>query len=140
MSRSAASCRTTLRCYFSPSSLYIPDVSSGLKWALYSNSVVLMPRPTFTSWAMEERLEPWVHYVPLRDDLSDVEDRVRWVIDHPDQARAIAHAGTLWISDLVYHPHADDDDEAIVREMFLRYKRHFQHEPDLATFGNLAFH
>jgi hypothetical protein len=111
MSRSAASCRTTLRCYFSPSSLYIPDVSSGLKWALYSNSVVLMPRPTFTSWAMEERLEPWVHYVPLRDDLSDVEDRVRWVIDHPDQARAIAHAGTLWISDLVYHPHADDDDD-----------------------------
>lgn len=118
----------------------IPDVSSGLKWALYSNSVVLMPRPTFTSWAMEERLAPWVHYVPLRDDLSDVEDRVRWVIDHPDQAQAIAYAGTLWISDLVYHPHADDDDDAIVREMFLRYKRHFQHDPDLATFGNLAFH
>jgi Glycosyl transferase family 90 len=42
------------------------DISSGLKWALYSNSVVLMPKPTFTSWAMEERLVPYVHYVPLR--------------------------------------------------------------------------
>ena len=29
------------------------DVASGLKWALLSQSVVLMPRPLHTSWAME---------------------------------------------------------------------------------------
>lgn len=35
------------------------DVSSGLKWALYSHSVVMMTHPTLeTSWAMEELLEP----------------------------------------------------------------------------------
>lgn len=36
------------------------DVASGLKWALLSQSVVLMPPPRHTSWAMEELLEPWV--------------------------------------------------------------------------------
>jgi hypothetical protein len=36
------------------------DVASGLKWALLSQSVVLMPPPKHTSWAMEELLEPWV--------------------------------------------------------------------------------
>lgn len=36
------------------------DVASGLKWALLSQSVVLMPRPKHTSWAMEELLQPWV--------------------------------------------------------------------------------
>lgn len=36
------------------------DVASGLKWALLSQSVVLMPRPRHTSWCMEELLEPWV--------------------------------------------------------------------------------
>ena len=36
------------------------DVASGLKWALLSQSVVLMPRPKHTSWCMEELLEPWV--------------------------------------------------------------------------------
>jgi hypothetical protein len=36
------------------------DVASGLKWALFSQSVVLMPPPNHTSWAMEELLEPWV--------------------------------------------------------------------------------
>jgi hypothetical protein len=30
------------------------DVSSGLKWALFSNSVVMAQSPTKTSWAMEE--------------------------------------------------------------------------------------
>jgi Glycosyl transferase family 90 len=115
-------------------------VSSGLKWALYSNSVVLMPPATYTSWAMEELLEPWVHYVPIHNDLEDVEDKVQWVIDHPVLAMAIAQAGKLWISDLVYHPYADDDDNAIMREMFLRYQQHFEYDPDLATFDNLAFH
>jgi hypothetical protein len=40
------------------------DVASGLKWALLSQSVVLMPPPKHTSWAMEELLQPWVvsHY------------------------------------------------------------------------------
>jgi Glycosyl transferase family 90 len=98
-----------------------------------------MPSVTYTSWAMEELLEPWVHFVPINDSLSDVEEKVQWVIDHSDQAQAIAHAGKLWISDLVYHPHADDDDGAIMREIFLRYKQHFIHEPDLASFDNLAF-
>ncbi len=36
------------------------DVASGLKWALLSQSVVLMPPPKHTSWAMEELLKPWV--------------------------------------------------------------------------------
>lgn len=99
-----------------------------------------MPDATYTSWAMEELLEPWVHYIPISNSLLDVEDKVQWMLDHPDQAQAIAHAGKLWISDLVYHPHADDDDQAIMREMFGRYKHHFVHEPDLALLENLAYH
>ena len=36
------------------------DVASGLKWALLSQSVVLMSPAKHTSWAMEELLQPWV--------------------------------------------------------------------------------
>jgi hypothetical protein len=35
-------------------------VASGLKWALLSQSVVLMPPPKHTSWDMEKLLEPLV--------------------------------------------------------------------------------
>ena len=107
------------------------DVSSGLKWALFSNSVVLTQTPTKTSWAMEELLEPWVHYVPLADDLSDVEEKMQWVLDHDDEAQKIAHRGKLWISDLAFHPDAGKDDDHIFDEILRRYRAHFRHNPML---------
>jgi hypothetical protein len=58
------------------------DVASGLKWALLSNSVVIMATPTFTSWALEELLEPWVHYIPMDLKLMDVAEKMQWVFDH----------------------------------------------------------
>jgi hypothetical protein len=61
----------------------------------------------------EEILEPWVHYRPLADYLSDVEEKMQWVIDNDEEAREIAHRGKLWISDLVFHPDADNDEELI---------------------------
>ena len=107
------------------------DVSSGLKWALYSNSVVMTQKSTCTSWAMEEALEPWVHYVPLNDDLSDVEEKMQWIIDNDEEAQRIAHQGSLWIKDLVFHPDAETDNELIFDEMARRYIVHFVHSPDM---------
>jgi hypothetical protein len=102
------------------------DVSSGLKWILLSNSVVMMPPPTFTSWAMEELLEPWVHYIPLDPSLTDAEEKMRWVLDHDKEAQQIAHRGSLWMKDLVEHPAAEEEDREINRRILQRYQRHFQ--------------
>lgn len=103
------------------------DVSSGLKWALSSNSVVLMPKPVYTSWAMEELLQPWVHYIPI-DPLSttDIDDKMQWILDHDEEAQRIARNGHLWISDMVLHPMAQKEDEAIVDEILRRYALHFR--------------
>jgi hypothetical protein len=38
--------------------------ASNLKWALWFASAVIMALPAMCSWAMEDRLVPWVHYVP----------------------------------------------------------------------------
>jgi hypothetical protein len=121
------------------------DVSSGLKWALFSNSVVMMPIPTVTSWAMEESLIPWVHYVPIevytvRNDtpsvldqngtptntiMTDAEEKMQWIINNDRRAQEIAHAGTLWIADLLLHPLANTDELEIFDEMAQRYLSHF---------------
>lgn len=103
------------------------DVASGLKWALLSQSVVLMPRPKHTSWAMEELLEPWVHYIPLNQDATDVEEKMEWIISHDIEARRIAERGSLWIEDLVFHPDSAEDDRWIQEEIIRRYRQHFQH-------------
>jgi hypothetical protein len=107
------------------------DISSGLKWALYSNSVVMTQIPTKTSWALEELLEPWVHFVPLNDDLTDVEEQMQWVLDHDQEAQEIARRGSLWVQDLLYHPDAAHDEELIYDEMLWRYRAHFVEDLDL---------
>ena len=101
------------------------DVASGLKWALLSQSVVLMPVPKHTSWCMEELLEPWKHYVPLDDFATNVEERMQWVVDHDEEAQRISEQATLWMEDLVFHPDAAQDDRLIQEEMLRRYKTHF---------------
>ena len=65
------------------------DVSSGLKWNLYSNSVVLMPKPTVVSWFMEDHLVPYIHYVPIKDDWSDLKTQVEWCEDNQDKCLEI---------------------------------------------------
>lgn len=69
------------------------DVATNLKWVLSSNSLAVMPRPTYETWFMEGRLVPNYHYVEIRADYSDLEERMRYYIDHPVEAEAIvAHA------------------------------------------------
>jgi Glycosyl transferase family 90 len=103
------------------------DVGSGLKWALYSNSVVMMPPPTLTSFAMEELLQPWVHYIPISPDVSDVKEKVQWMVDNDEQAQYIARRGQLWIWDLMMHEDALKENLAANYEIMKRYGQHFVH-------------
>lgn len=71
------------------------DVATNLKWVMSSNSLAVMPRPVYETWFMEGTLRPDYHYVEIRADYSDLEERMRYYIEHPDRAEAIianAHA------------------------------------------------
>ena len=54
------------------------DVASNLKWVLSSNSIAVMPRPTFETWFQEGCLVPNVHYIEIRPDYADLEDRLAY--------------------------------------------------------------
>ena len=80
------------------------DVATGLKWMLYSNSVVLMSPPTVASWAMEDLLLPFVHYIPLADDYSNLLEMLQWAEQHQDACQVISKRATdfidkLWLSE-----------------------------------------
>jgi len=42
------------------------------------------------SWLMEGLLKPYVHYVPLADDYSDLDKIVEWCRDNDDKCQEIA--------------------------------------------------
>jgi hypothetical protein len=74
------------------------DVATNLKWALASNSVVLMPPPRVETFFGEGLLRPYVHYIPLRPDTSDLEDKVRYCEAHLSQCEAVAREGRRYVT------------------------------------------
>lgn len=54
------------------------DVATNLKWIMCSDSVLVMPKPQIESWVMESHLIPYVHYVPVMDDFSDLQTQLIW--------------------------------------------------------------
>ena len=65
------------------------DVASNLKWIMGSNSVAVMPKPEFETWFMEGRLIPDVHFLEIKNDYSDFEEKILWHIDHPEVVKKI---------------------------------------------------
>lgn len=73
------------------------DVATSLKWSLLSNSVVIMAPPKTESWLMEGLLKPYVHYVPLRDDFSDLDEVVEWCRANQEKCKEITKNATEYM-------------------------------------------
>lgn len=74
------------------------DVASNLKWVMSSNSLAVMPRPTCETWYMEGKLIPNYHYVEIKPDYSDFEERINYYIAHPDEAQKIIDHAHEWVA------------------------------------------
>lgn len=73
------------------------DVASNLKWVMSSNSIAVMPRPTCETWFMEGRLVPNYHYIEVRPDFADLEERLAYYSSHPNEAEAIIRHAHEWV-------------------------------------------
>ncbi|HEX2215392.1 MAG TPA: glycosyl transferase family 90 [Xanthobacteraceae bacterium] len=65
------------------------DVASNTKWIMASQSLCLMPAPKYETWFMEGRLVPGVHYVELRRDFEDLDEKIDYYERHAGAAEAI---------------------------------------------------
>jgi hypothetical protein len=74
------------------------DVASNLKWILSSQSVCIKPPARTVSWLMEDRLVPWVHYVPVRQDFTDLREKLEWCRTHPRKCQEIIKAANDYMN------------------------------------------
>lgn len=73
------------------------DVASNLKWVMSSNSMAFMVKPTYETWFMEGRLIPDHHYVLLKDDYSDLEEKIAYYSKNIDAALAIIENANSYV-------------------------------------------
>lgn len=65
------------------------DVASNLKWIMSSNSIAVMPKPKFETWFMEKTLIPNYHYIEIKEDFSDVEEKLNYYINNTEECLKI---------------------------------------------------
>ena len=80
------------------------DVATNLKWIMASNSLCFMTRPKFETWFMEGALVAGFHYVQLADDYSDLDNKVQYYIDHPEQGKAIIRNANNYVKPFLNGP------------------------------------
>ena len=76
---------------------------SALFQKLLSGSAVLkVASPgNFRQWYYDE-LIPWVNFVPVKSDMSDLVEKIHWLIEHDDEAMQIGVNGRKLASKLTY--------------------------------------
>ena len=74
------------------------DVSTNLKWVMSSNSIAVMPKPTMETWFMEGTLIPNYHYIEIKDDYSDLEEKLNYYIKHPNACLEIIKNANTYVN------------------------------------------
>ncbi|MFI3262401.1 MAG: glycosyl transferase family 90 [Rikenellaceae bacterium] len=73
------------------------DVATNLKWVMSSNSLAVMPKPKYETWFLESTLVGGVHYVEIKDDYSDLDEKMNYYISHPEEANKIINAAHNYV-------------------------------------------
>lgn len=125
-----------LRWNFCPGDVYFtPKNPTVLKSRLLSadnvNSVVLkldklrhfmfvhMTRPTCETWFMEGTLIPDYHYVEVKEDFSDFEEKLNFYMAHPEKAEEVIRHAHDYVKQFL-----DKEREELIQLMVM--KRYFE--------------
>jgi hypothetical protein len=64
----------------------------GLRWKMCSGNLVFRIESDAMDW-WHNMIQPWKHYIPVKEDLSDLRTQYDWVENHPDEVYDIAQRG-----------------------------------------------
>ncbi len=62
-----------------------------------SNSIAAMPKPKFETWFMEGTLIPDYHYISLKEDYSDLEEKLTYYIKNTNEALKIVENANEYV-------------------------------------------
>lgn len=69
---------------------------SRLYWILLSNSVCLKQVTENEQWYYGG-IKPYIHYIPIKSDMSDLIEKINWALDHSYECKEIAKNSTQFV-------------------------------------------
>ena len=84
-----------------------------------------MPTPTRTSWAMEDKLIPFIHYVPIAQDLSNLLEMIEWAKENDDIVQLISQKSTEYMEHLYVSDQAKLDHQELIVKLAKAYSSRF---------------
>lgn len=87
---------------------YLPVINGvmctypGYQWRLLSQSLTMKQESNQIQW-FYNALQPYVHYVPIKEDLSDLIEKINWAQSHDSECNQMAqNARTFVLSQLMF--------------------------------------
>ena len=87
--------RSTLEEHFQAKYILIVDgncIASSHQWVFGSGSVPIMVTHPDNRYWFQKFLKPMVNYVPIKYDLSDLKEKIDWLLSHDAESKQIAEA------------------------------------------------
>ncbi|MBU6446764.1 MAG: hypothetical protein KGQ49_05130, partial [Verrucomicrobia bacterium] len=98
-----ASWQEFLSCKYLPYVDGVMCAAPALQWRLLSGSLTFKPDSEEIQW-FTLALQPHVHYVPVKSDLSDLIEKIKWAQDHDETCMRIAEQARQFANEhLLYH-------------------------------------
>jgi hypothetical protein len=85
-------------------------------WKLNSGSVILKTASGWNQWFSDKYL-PWVHYVPVEDDFSNLQEQFAWCEAHQEECEAIIRRCKKLFQDVYRFSAVSDYAEGVLRTL-----------------------
>ena len=79
------------------------DVATGFCWSFLSNSLVMMPKPKYETIIGHHKLIPDYHYIEIKEDTSDLQDKFIWCENNQIQCEKIIKNKKEFINNVINH-------------------------------------
>mmetsp|Transcript_43433 Transcript_43433/g.47116 ORF Transcript_43433/g.47116 Transcript_43433/m.47116 type:complete len:524 (+) Transcript_43433:77-1648(+) len=94
---------------------------------LSAGQAVVLQDFNFVEWFVPY-MKPYVHYIPLKEDLSDLTEVMEWVRDHPIEVKKIAEEGEKFYWDYLSFEHTENHWHELFWRLALTSHKDGQHD------------
>ena len=73
------------------------DFATNLSWIMLSNSVPILPKCFVETWKCESAMTEYIHYIPVKRDFTDLQDKIEWALENDEKCLSIAFMSRMFI-------------------------------------------